>query len=116
MKQKNTRKIKILADEYGDLDAVIARHSFEAEFKLMQNVAWLDAVQSDALTADLAKENMIGVDGVKDEQGNAIPYSDELKEALFNETWLVKYLNEAFMAVQGGIKQTEMYKKEKRKN
>lgn len=114
--KKNTRKIKIIAEEFGDFDAVIARHSFDVEFKVMPNTDWMEAVQSDALTADLAKENMVGVDGVKDELGNSIAYSAELKDALFNETWLVRYLNEAFMATQGGAKQSDLYKKEKRKN
>ena len=114
--QKNTRKIKVIAEQYGDFDALIARHSFDVEFKIMPNTDWIDAVNSEAMTADLAKENMIGIDGVKDDLGNPVAYSEALKDALFNETWLVKYLNEAFMAIQGGVKQTELYKKEKRKN
>lgn len=114
--KKNTRKIKIIAEQIGDFDAVVARHSFDVEFKIMPNTDWLDAVHSEAMTADLARENMIGVDGVTDELGNPIAFSEELKTALFNETWLVKYLNEAFMTTQGGTKQTELYKQAKRKN
>jgi hypothetical protein len=114
--KKNTRKIKVIAEQFGDFDTVIARHSFDVEFKIMPNTDWMDAVHSEAMTTDLARENMIGAEGVTDELGNPVAYSEELKAALFNETWLVKHINEAFLATQGGIKQTELYKKEKRKN
>ena len=114
--KKNTRKIKVIAEQYGDFDEIVARHSFNIEFKIMPHADWLDAVNTEAPLADLAKENMVSVDGVTDENGNAIAYTAEIKEALFNETWLVKYLNEAFMTVQGGAKQTDNYKQAKRKN
>ena len=114
--KKNTRKIKVIAEQAGDFDTVVARHSFDIEFKIMPNTDWMDAVHGDAMIADLARENMIGAEGVNDEQGNPVAYSEELKAALFNETWLVKYISDAFMAIQGGTKQTELYKKEKRKN
>ena len=114
--KKHTRKIKVVAEELGDFDAVVARHSFDVEFRIMPNADWMDAVSGDAMLADLARENMVGVDGVKDEAGNPVPYSDELKAALFNETWLVRHISEAFMAVQGGGKQADLYKREKRKN
>ena len=113
--KKNTRKIKVIAEQVGDFDAVV-RHSFDVEFKIMPNTDWMDAIHSETMVADMARENMIGAEGVTDEQGNLVTYSEELKAALFNETWLVKYINEAFLATQGGTKQTELYKKEKRKN
>jgi len=114
--KKNTRKIKVIAEQVGDFDVLVARHSFDVEFKIMPNTDWMDAVNSEAMTTDLSRESMIGVEGVTDDLGNPVAYSEELKAAMFNETWLVKYINEAFMAIQGGIKQTELYKKEKRKN
>ncbi|MDI1231332.1 MAG: hypothetical protein PSU93_09305 [Methylobacter sp.] len=114
--KKNTRKIKIIAEQYGDFDTVLARHSFDVEFKIMPNSEWLEAINSEAMLTDLAKENMIGVDGVKTEAGEMVPFSDELKAALFDETWLVKFINEAFATAQGGAKQSDLYKKEKRKN
>ena len=113
--KNKTRKIKVLAEQIGDFDVVV-RHNFDIEFKIMPNTDWLDAVHCDMAISDLARESMISIEGVADEQGNPIAYSEELKAALFNETWLVKYINEAWLAVQGGTKQTELYKKEKRKN
>jgi len=113
--KKSTRKIKIDAVEPGDLlDS--KKHSFVAEFKFIDKDAWMENMESDARVDDVLKLGLVGFEGIKDADGNAVEFSDALVDSLLELPWITSALFKAQLAIQGGLTQAEIYKKERRKN
>lgn len=115
LSKKNTRKIKVEATEPGDFTE-ITKHTFTAEFKIIPNDEWKQLLEDDAQLHDVLKRGLVNVEGVADDAGKELPFTSDLVEALLSEPWIVAPLFKAQMAVQGGVSQSELYKKERRKN
>ena len=115
LSKRNTRKIKIVAKEPGDLSEEI-NHNFIAEFKIISPEDWKVLMDDDDLVKDVVKDALVNVEGVTDEEGKPIYFDDELANALVSEPWILKPLFNAQLAIQGGTTQSELYKKERSKN
>jgi len=113
--KKSTRKIKIDAVEPGDLlDS--KKHSFVAEFKFIDKDIWQESMESDARIDDVLRLGLVGFEGIKDTEGNDVGFSEDLVDSLLELPWITSALFKAQLAVQGGLTQAEIYKKERRKN
>ena len=112
---KKTRKIKIKAIEPLDLIAS-KEHDFIAEFKIISNKQWKALLDDEAVVIDVVKMGLKSVSGISDESGKDVQSSPELIDALLLESWILNPLFTAQLAIQGGVTQSELYKKVKAKN
>lgn len=112
---KTTRTVQIDAVEPGDNDK-ITRHSFTVEYKILSKAEWTAELKdNDRTLIDSISENIVHIDGILDEDGNAVKYSEAVKEAVLAERWLYEPLIDGYLAVQGGKTMAD-YKKAKAKN
>ena len=112
--KKETRTIKITADEPGDL-LKSTKHQFEVEFKLIKKDEVENIKQSyrnyDNDGADMAVlETIVDVKGIK-ENGNDVQYSaSTVGPALVECPWVWNAIVSAFYNVQAGVTQVDYYK------
>lgn len=112
---KKTRQIKIIAKEPGDLTAS-TDHEFTAEFERISTDDWNEMMDSDDDVRSTLKKGIVNIKGIKDESGEKVEYSEALVDSLIEEPWIRTPLFLAQLAMQSGKTQTDLYKKEKRKN
>jgi len=112
---KKTRKIKVKATQPGDL-LESQDFDFVAEFKVLPADQWKKLMDDEAGVAEVVELGLVSVEGIEDESGKVLPSSPELVKALLDEAWILTPLLTAQLAIQGGVTQSELYKKAKRKN
>ena len=116
--KKNTRKIKVTAEEAGDF-LEVKKHVFDAEFNVLptSKAAEIRAIAGDAeLLDDAIKSHIVSIGGVKNEDGTDAEFTPELVDALFEIAWVRNALIQAFFNIQNGETQAAVYKAQKAKN
>ena len=122
--KKETRKVRINFDEAGDLDK-FTRHTADVEFKILaiDEVKEIEALgqkeneayDQDALVSKIF-DSIVSIEGLKDEAGKELLYSDEVRDALINTLWIRYPIMIEFWNVQSGTLSPKAYKQAKLKN
>jgi hypothetical protein len=122
--KKDTRKIRVQIEEALDF-AEVKKHSLDVEFKILKpaQTKEIDELQTSTsenfdfeLATQLVFDAIVSVDGLKDEAGNALTFSDEVKTFMTEQMWIRLPIMQGFWAVQNGKSQADTYKTLKAKN
>ena len=116
--KRSTRKFKVTAEEPGDL-LEVTKHNFDVEWSVLtkDKVNEIRSILGDQEAVDTEiKAALVNVSGVKLEDGSDVEFTPELKEILFNTSWVYSALFTSFWEVQNGVTQAAHYKALKAKN
>lgn len=122
--KKNTRKIRAQIEEQGDFNEV-KKHNVDVEFKILSpaDLKEIEAYGTQGsenfdpeTQAEMIFDQIVSVDGLKDEAGNPIPYSPDVRKHMIETLWIRHPILKGFWSVQIGISQADTYKQAKLKN
>lgn len=122
--KKDTRKVRVQIKEQGDFNEE-KNHNIDVEYKILtapdlKEIDLLGQVGTDSYDLDaqvaLIFDNIVSVDGLKDEAGNVLTLTPEVKKHLQDTLWIRYAITRGFWSVQHGISQADTYKLAKLKN
>lgn len=118
---KDTRWVKVVAEEIGDDDAVLSTLKFDVEVKLTRLTDWEAEVDDvfEKFTVisgqhEILRRKIVNYRGLKLENGADAPFSPAGLQQLIDEPFISNALYNAVALAQGG-KHSEGYKAGKRK-
>lgn len=122
--KKDERTIRANIDEAGDFDK-FTRHTIDIKFKILpideaKEIEALGDKTSELFDEDGQVEkifdSIINIDGLKDENGVALVYSDDVRKVLIETLWIRYPIMSEFWKVQAGSLSPKAYKQAKLKN
>lgn len=111
-----TRKVRVEVQEPLDYGKT-KLHKFDAELDIIPKSEWEELFKTDNKPTDTEILDMTlkNIDGLVDENDQALAFDDDIKAAVLDEPWLVAALIEHQIAIQAGKTSAE-YKRMKLKN